>query len=94
MSEVIHSLDKTAGFGFCVSCILSGRILTVFETMPKIKIISGYLLNVDLMIKVRSATRTDLKRDIAVKRLVRHNKCIPTTFLYRTELISYFLVSL
>lgn len=54
--------------------------------MPKIKVINN-LLNVDLMIKVRSAKRTDFKRDIAVKRLERHNKCIPTTFLYRTELI-------
>lgn len=42
-------------------------------------------MNVDLMIKVRSGTRTDLKRDLAVKRMVRHNKCIPATFLYRTE---------
>lgn len=58
----------------------------MFEIMPKVNIIDN-LLNVDLMIKARSAKRTDLKRDIAVKRLVRHNKCIPATFLYRTELI-------
>lgn len=86
MSEVMYSLDRMVGFGFCVSCILSGRILAVFKIMPKVEIINN-LLNVDLILKVRSAKRTDLKRDIAVKRLVRHSKCIPTTFLYMAELI-------
>lgn len=56
----------------------------MFEIMPKVKV-TNYFFNVDLMIKVRSAKRTDLKRDMAVKRLVRH-RCIPTTFLYRIEL--------
>lgn len=37
--------------------------------MPKVKVTND-LLNVDLMIKVRSAKRTDFKRDMAVKRLV------------------------
>lgn len=41
----------------------------MFEIMPKVKVTND-LLNVDLMIKVRSAKRTDFKRDMAVKRLV------------------------